>query len=202
MKKKVIGLVCLVSLCVMAGCGGSAAGGSTAASKASSAVVSSVASSAVSSAAVSSEEASSAEGGGAMVGVANPWIDCGTLDEAAKITGFSMEAPDKVNGHPRTLVQAVKKNMMQAFYTDKAVGIEGVKKTIIRKGVGKEDISGDYENYEKTEKVKVEDLEVQMKSNKGVVYNITWVKDGYSFAIMSDEGLSKGDATVIVSLVK
>ena len=191
MRKKVFGVVCAAMLVFLAGCGGSAPGGSSAASK-----------TAAPKAAVSSAGVSSAGADGPMLGVANPWIDCGTLEEAAKISGFPMEAPDKVNGHSITLVQAVKNNMMQAFYSDKAIGVEGVKRTIIRKGVGKEDISGDYNKYEKTETVKVGDQSVIMKSTKNKVYNITWVVEGYSFAIMSDEGLSTGDATAITSIVK
>lgn len=207
MRKKVFGVVCAAMLVFLAGCGGSAPGGSSAASKtaASKAAVSSAAANtaaASSGAAVSSAGVSSAGADGPMLGVANPWIDCGTLEEAAKISGFPMEAPDKVNGHSITLVQAVKNNMMQAFYSDKAIGVEGVKRTIIRKGVGKEDISGDYNKYEKTETVKVGDQSVIMKSTKNKVYNITWVVEGYSFAIMSDEGLSTGDATAITSIVK
>ena len=191
MRKKVFGVVCAAMLVFLAGCGGSAPGGSSAASK-----------TAAPKAAASSTGVSSAGADGPMLGVANPWIDCGTLEEAAKISGFPMEAPDKVNGHSITLVQAVKNNMMQAFYSDKAIGVEGVKRTIIRKGVGKEDISGDYNKYEKTETVKVGDQSVTMKSTKNKVYNITWVVEGYSFAIMSDEGLSTGDATAITSIVK
>lgn len=191
MRKKVFGVVCAAMLVFLAGCGGSAPGGSSAASK-----------TAAPKAAVSSAAANTAAADGPMLGVANPWIDCGTLEEAAKISGFPMEAPDKVNGHSITLVQAVKNNMMQAFYSDKAIGAEGVKRTIIRKGVGKEDISGDYNKYEKTETVKVGDQSVIMKSTKNKVYNITWVVEGYSFAIMSDEGLSTGDATAITSIVK
>lgn len=212
MRKKVFGVVCAAMLVFLAGCGGSAPGGSSAASKtaASKAAVSSAAANtaAASSGATATNAAASSAGGssagadGPMLGVANPWIDCGTLEEAAKISGFPMEAPDKVNGHSITLVQAVKNNMMQAFYSDKAIGVEGVKRTIIRKGVGKEDISGDYNKYEKTETVKVGNQSVIMKSTKNKVYNITWVVEGYSFAIMSDEGLSTGDATAITSIVK
>lgn len=193
MRKKVFGVVCAAMLVFLAGCGGSAPGGSSAAASSGATATN---------AAASSAGISSAGADGPMLGVANPWIDCGTLEEAAKISGFPMEAPDKVNGHSITLVQAVKNNMMQAFYSDKAIGVEGVKRTIIRKGVGKEDISGDYNKYEKTETVKVGDQSVIMKSTKNKVYNITWVVEGYSFAIMSDEGLSTGDAAAITSIVK
>ena len=199
MKKKVIGFICAAGLILMAGCSGSAGGSSSAAS--STAAASSAVSSAASSASSSAVPSSSAAGG-QMMGVPNPWIDCKTLEEAAKISGFPMEAPDKVNGYTITLIQAVNKNMMQVFYTDKPIEAEGVKRTIIRKGVGKEDISGDYNKYEKEEKVTVGNQTVVMKSSSGKVHNITWGIEGYSFAIMSDAGLSPAGVKTIIPVIK
>ena len=217
MRKKIIGIVCVVSLLLMAGCGGSSAGGSSAASKASgaassaavssaaSSAASSVASSAVSSAAssaVSSAAASTEPSGGAAVGMINPWVECGTLTDAAKISGFTLEVPEKLNGHPISLIQAVQLKTMQVFYSDGAPGTAGVKKNIIRKGVGSDDISGDYTKYEKTETMNIEGLDVQLKSNNNVYYNVTWVNGRFSYAIMSEDGIGMAQVKALVSTVK
>lgn len=204
MKKKVIGFICAAGLILMAGCAGGAGGSSSAASStaASSSAVSSAASSEAASTAPESTAAPKPETGGQTAGVGNPWIDCKTLEEAAGISGFPMEVPKKVGGHSITLIQAVNKNMMQVFYTDKPIEAEGVKRTIIRKGVGKEDISGDYNKYEKEEKVTVGNQTVVMKSSSGKVHNITWGIEGYSFAIMSDAGLNLAEVKTIIPVIK
>ena len=216
MRKRIIGIVCVVSLLLMAGCGGSSAGGSSAASKASgaassaavssaaSSAASSVASSAVSSAASSavSSAAASTEPSGGAVGMINPWVECGTLTDAAKISGFTLEVPEKLNGHPISLIQAVQLKTMQVFYSDGAPGTAGVKKNIIRKGVGNDDISGDYTKYEKTETMNIEGLDVQLKSNNNVYYNVTWVNGRFSYAIMSEDGIGMAQVKALVSTVK
>ncbi len=216
MRKRIIGIVCVVSLLLMAGCGGSSAGGSSAASKASgaassaavssaaSSAASSVASSAVSSVASSaaSSAAASTEPSGGAVGMINPWVECGTLTDAAKISGFTLEVPEKLNGHPISLIQAVQLKTMQVFYSDGAPGTAGVKKNIIRKGVGSDDISGDYTKYEKTETMNIEGLDVQLKSNNNVYYNVTWVNGRFSYAIMSEDGIGMAQVKALVSTVK
>ena len=208
MRKRIIGIVCVASLLLMAGCGGSSAGGSSAASKASgatsSAAVSSAASSAASSVASSaaSSAAASTEPSGGAVGMINPWVECGTLTDAAKISGFILEVPEKLNGHPISLIQAVQLKTMQVFYSDGAPGTAGVKKNIIRKGVGSDDISGDYTKYEKTETMNIEGLDVQLKSNNNVYYNVTWVNGRFSYAIMSEDGIGMAQVKALVSTVK
>ncbi|MBR4754059.1 MAG: hypothetical protein IK054_02640 [Lachnospiraceae bacterium] len=216
MRKRIIGIVCVASLLLMAGCGGSSAGGSSAASKASgatsSAAVSSAASSAASSVASSaassvassaaSSAAASTEPSGGAVGMINPWVECGTLTDAAKISGFTLEVPEKLNGHPISLIQAVQLKTMQVFYSDGAPGTAGVKKNIIRKGVGSDDISGDYTKYEKTETMNIEGLDVQLKSNNNVYYNVTWVNGRFSYAIMSEDGIGMAQVKALVSTVK
>ena len=68
--------------------------------------------------------------------IPNPWIDCGTLEEAAQIAGFDMKVPDRIDGYPNTMIQAMDKSVIQVFYSDKALGEEGCKTVLIRKGLG------------------------------------------------------------------
>ena len=136
------------------------------------------------------------------MGIPNPWVDFGTTKEASKAAGFDLEVPDKFNGQPITLVQAVKNDMLQVFYSDKAIGLEGTKKTIIRKGVKNGDISGDYNDYAKKETVKVGDVEATFRGDGTKVFNIIWISGNYSYAVMSDTGMSSGEAQALVSTVK
>ncbi len=185
MKKKIIGFVCVAGLVLMAGCAGGAKGGSSAAS-----------STAVSSAAPASSAAPKFTGG-QTANMANPFVDCKTLEDAAGIAGFTLAVPNKVGGHSITLIQAVDKKMVQVFYNDNSG-----KRTIIRKAPGREDISGDYNKYEKTESVKVGNYTVVMKSSAGKVHNATWGEGAYSFAIMSDAGLNPAEVKTIIPVIK
>ena len=53
--------------------------------------------------------------------VANPWTDCGSLEDASKIAGFEMTVPESVDGYPNTFVQAMQDKMIQVFFCDKDV---------------------------------------------------------------------------------
>ena len=61
----------------------------------------------------------------------------------------------------------------------------------VRKGTGSEDISGDYNEYSEKETLKIHGLDVLVKGDEGKIFCATWTKDGYSFAIVADKGLTK-----------
>jgi len=94
-------------------------------------------------------------------GVPNPFEIVDTLDEAAKIAGFSLEAPT-----------------------------EGLR---IRKAVGTDDISGDYNEYKEENVVKVGELEVTEKGNDGNISVASWTDGTYSYSINVDEALLNAD---------
>ncbi len=41
--------------------------------------------------------------------IANPWIDCANLDEAAQVAGFDIVVPDRIDGYPNTFIQAMER---------------------------------------------------------------------------------------------
>jgi len=94
-------------------------------------------------------------------GVPNPFEIVDTLDEAAKIAGFSLEKTH-----------------------------EGLR---IRKAVGTDDISGDYNEYKEENIVKVGNLEVTEKGNDGNISVASWTDGTYSYSINVDEALLNAD---------
>ena len=123
--------------------------------------------------------------------IGNPWVECATLDEAAKVAGFDIAIPGKFDGYPNRSYQAMEKSMIEVIYYDGAPGAEVTNRVMVRKGTGTEDISGDYNEYSEIETARMHGVDVLLKGEKGLVYCATWTKDGYSFAITADKGLTK-----------
>ena len=128
------------------------------------------------------------EGGNMQIG--NPWVDCATLDEAAKTAGFDIAIPGKFEGYANKVYQAIEKTMIQVFYYDGDPEAESSRITV-RKGTGSDDISGDYNEYSEKKTVQIHGIDVLVKGEKGLIHCATWIKDGYSFAIVADKGLTK-----------
>jgi hypothetical protein len=75
------------------------------------------------------------------VSMANPFIECKDLDEAAAVAGFEFDIPEELMSEYETYINAIDGSMIQViFYSS---GDEAFR---IRKGYG-DDISGDYNSY-------------------------------------------------------
>ena len=131
-----------------------------------------------------SMEAASAQDGMAA-GWGNPFIPCGSMDEAAGLAGFPMEVPEGtalMEQYPVRDITSIKDTMIQVICFDTA-GNEGFR---MRKAAGEEDISGVYGTYEeKTLESGGRTLYFRLK--EGLVRTICWTEDGFSYAVMTDE---------------
>ena len=123
-------------------------------------------------------------------GVPNPYEIVDTLDEAAKIAGFSLEAPTEYADYKTTLIEAIEDDMIEIIYFDAERTHEGLR---IRKANGTDDISGDYNEYKEVNVVKVGDLEVTEKGNDGSISVATWTDGTHSYSINVDEALLNAD---------
>ena len=136
-------------------------------------------------------EGGNAPNGAGNMQIGNPWIDCATLDEAAKAAGFDIAIPGKFEGYANKVYQAIEKTMIQVFYYDGDPEAETSSRITVRKGTGSDNISGDYNDYSEKETIQIHGLDVLVKGDKGLVSCATWTQDGYSFAIVADKGLTK-----------
>ena len=126
----------------------------------------------------------------ADVGVPNPFEIVDTLDEAAKIAGFSLEAPTEYADYNSLVIQAIADDMIEVIYFDAEKTHEGLR---IRKANGTDDISGDYNEYKEVNVVKVGELEVTEKGNDGNISIASWTDGTYSYSINVDEALLNAD---------
>ena len=133
-------------------------------------------------------------------GVPNPFEIVDTLDEAAKIAGFSLEAPTEYADYKSIVIQAIADDMIEVIYFDAEKTHEGLR---IRKAVGTDDISGDYNEYKEENIVKVGNLEVTEKGNDGNISVASWTDGTYSYSINVDEALlNANDIAKLVETIK
>lgn len=132
------------------------------------------------------------------VQIANPWVSCETLQEAEKNTGYSFEIPQNISRYARTYIQTLDKEITEVRYQNKEKVDDCI---IIRKGVGTDDISGDYNEYKETDKTTVDKNEVVLKGNDGKIMLATWTSNGFAYSVCTP-GMSKADTVKIIEQIK
>lgn len=131
-------------------------------------------------------------------GIANPFQDCKTMEDAETIAGFSFTVPKSIKGYPNQTIQAIKDDLIQVFYeNDKGDQI------LLRKGKGTSDITGDYNNYKDKTVKTVDGKKVTMNKKDGKVYSAWWTDGKYSYAVDAlDKGVSEAFITQMGQLLK
>ena len=125
----------------------------------------------------------------------NPWQECGSLEEAGKLAGFSFTAPETVDGYTERYIAAIEGDIAQVIFSN---GDEDDSTLYFRKGLGGDDISGDYNTYDVTEEQTIDGHTVLRKGNDGLIYTATWTDGTYSYAVMCNAGMSAEQLSVWV----
>ena len=125
----------------------------------------------------------------------NPWQECGSLEEAGKLAGFSFTAPETVDGYTERYIAAIEGDIAQVIFSN---GDEDDSTLYFRKGLGGNDISGDYNTYDVTEKQTIDGHTVLCKGNDGLIYTATWTDGTHSYAVMCNAGMSAEQLSVWV----
>ena len=131
------------------------------------------------------------------VQIPNPFIPCATLQAAADIAGFSLDAPDAYGTYDHTTIQAIKGEMIEVIYEDTSE-TEGLR---IRKGIGTDPISGDYNRYDSEETQTIAGVSVSVRKNGDLIFVAEWTDGGYAHSITSEDGLTADELETLVSQV-
>ena len=134
--------------------------------------------------------------------IPNPFIDAADLTEAAEIAGFDITVPDRIEGYPEILIQAIKDEMIQVSFYEGEPGDDNYKEVLIRKATGSDDISGDYNEYSENETAAIAGLDVSLRGEEGMIKVASWTQDGFAYAIDSSEGLTREEIEKFIELVK
>ena len=116
--------------------------------------------------------------------LANPFVDCSSLEEAENIAGFSISLPRELNNKEliyRVLTTGDK--MFEIMYY-----LDGDKITI-RKSKSKEEISGVYKSFDLENTISVNKKDVTIKGNNNLFEVALWHSNNYSYSISSNLGL-------------
>lgn len=120
------------------------------------------------------------------VQIPNPFVDCDTMDAAKELAGFDLTLPKAADE-----LEAVENEMIQAFYG------ENGSEMLIRKALGDQDISGDYNEYPQIETVDG----ITLKGENDQFTLAVWTNGGYTYSISVGEALSQTDMLALVNSV-
>lgn len=129
--------------------------------------------------------------------LANPFVSCASLEEAAEIAGFSLELPDQLpNWVQQSAIRAIDSDLIEVTYEGQS------RELTVRKGVGNGDISGDYNIYDSQETVAVDGCPVTVKGTDGQMAVAVWTRDGYTYAVSAAPGMELADLTALAAAVR
>ncbi len=138
----------------------------------------------------------------------SPFTDCKSLEEAEEVAGFDISIPDKIEGYDAISYAAMQQDkLIQVDYSK-----DDNRYICIRKAVGDEDISGDYNVYKEETRAELDGRQVTFKGNDGKVSLATWTDGDYAYSLMyadltddtagSKAGISLEQMKELVSKVK
>lgn len=126
------------------------------------------------------------------VQISNPFIDCSSLAEASEVAGFEMRAPESVGNYDRVSISSIDGELIDVLYES---GDDTIR---VRKGVGTEDISGDYNSYAETSVSEVDGMEVTIKGESGKAYLATWTDGEYTYSVSASAGMSRTEMAALI----
>ena len=117
----------------------------------------------------------------------SPFQPCGTLAAAEEMAGFDLTLPKTAD-----MLEAIENEMIQAFYGEDGSDM------LIRKALGTEDISGDYNEYAQIETVDG----VTLKGENDLFSLALWTDGTYTYSISVESTLSRIEMMALVNGVK
>lgn len=135
---------------------------------------------------------------GAVTTLANPWQECANMAQAESLAGFSFAISDSAlpegYGPEAAYIQVIAGAMLEVDYTGGRGG-----SVCLRKAVGTDDVSGDYNSYDLTQTSRIAGQDVTMRGAENAWYVVTWARDGYSFAVVSTSALTTSQVEALVA---
>lgn len=135
---------------------------------------------------------------GAMATLANPWQECASMAQAESLAGFSFAISDSAlpegYGPEAAYIQVIAGSMLEVDFTGERGG-----SLCLRKAVGTDDVSGDYNSYDLTQTSRVAGQDVTLRGAENAWYVVTWARDGYSFAVVSTSALTTSQVEAFVA---
>ena len=129
--------------------------------------------------------------------ISNPFVNVSHMEEAIKLSGFDMKVPSQIEGFSNRSISVAKGDMIQVTFGDDDHSV------VIRKALGEEDCSGDFNTYEDVKKSTIAGKDVVLEGDNGKISLVTWTTKGYSYSIsMNNKTLSLNELTTVIKAVQ
>lgn len=128
--------------------------------------------------------------------IPNPWQEYSNLKTACQAADIKLQAPEEIFGGHQSVWRSVPGDrLVEITYKD----VKGQDIAKVRKAKAIDDISGDYKQYANIEKLAVgKDIVIVEGDNRSFCAAI-WHKNGYSYSITLQEGVSRQAIGAIVA---
>ena len=137
------------------------------------------------------------EGSGELVGIANPFVDYDTLEEACSVAGFDFSVPDTIEGYPTRHIQVMDGKMIQVVYINEKGDM-----IFLRKAAGSEDISGDYTIYATTKTVTFANgAEAEARGDDELFSAAVWTAGDYTYAVDLDQPMDEAALVALLNTI-
>ncbi len=155
----------------------------------------------------------------ASVGMPNPFVE-GTLEECEKLAGFDFTVPEHYGDYSERTILAIEGDLIEAIYADQDP-LEGLDddalnkldwetidfdsdSLMIRKALSLDtaEVTGDYNTYEETNTLTVNDREVTTYGNNGTIADAVWNDGTYTYAVISSKGLTATELTELLAEIQ
>lgn len=127
----------------------------------------------------------------ASTGMANPFIECKSLEEAAKIAQVNIKLPE----YSQCTIYAVKNSFVEVQYP-----LNETSNITIRKSAGEEDISGVYDGKE-MQLHSTDGVDVNVRLKDGKFISAYFTGDDGTYSITCDEPLEADEIIAIVDRI-
>ena len=134
-----------------------------------------------------------------ITGIANPFVDYDSLEDACAVVGFDFTVPETIGDCPIESVQVMDGRMIQVTYCD---GEADGNRVILRKAAGTEDISGDYNQYDVGIVACGSERSAEFRGVEQDFYVATWTTiDGYTYALTTVLPMTSDDMSALIQSV-
>lgn len=140
-----------------------------------------------------------------LIGMANPFITSPDLAGAEEVAGFSIKLPSK-EVLPEWVVDPIYRasnvntQLLEIIYPDSD---DPLKEVRIRKAISeKEDISGDFNDYEEEEIITFGGKEYKARLNGEKIFLLTWEEGEFKYSVRNSEGANKMDFAKLIAEIR
>ena len=120
-----------------------------------------------------------------LIGMPNPWTDYDSLAEAEKAAGFTVAVPEKIDGFDEVSYRYCKDTGLLEVIFNK-----GDSEIRFLKGIGSDDVSGDYTLYTEVSTLNINGSSVITKGSDGKIQLVVWNGNGYTYSVYVSTGIS------------